>query len=75
MPAASAMRTASAVGAETDTITGAPIAAAFCTNLMHRYPTTGESTMPALATMDARARVPESLSSALVAANVLAARR
>ena len=31
MPAASAVRTASAVGAETATITGAPIAAAFCT--------------------------------------------
>ena len=31
MPAASAVRTASAVGADTATTTGAPIAAAFCT--------------------------------------------
>ena len=31
MPALSAIRTASAVGADTATITGAPIAADFCT--------------------------------------------
>jgi hypothetical protein len=31
IPAASALRTASAVGAETDTITDAPIAELFCT--------------------------------------------
>ena len=33
MPAASAVRTASAVGADTATMSGAPIAAVFCTNL------------------------------------------
>src|ERR1700730_15336344 len=50
IPALSAMRTASAVGAETDTITGAPIAALLCTistetRLVRRM-------IPSLATVD-----------------------
>jgi hypothetical protein len=36
IPAASAMRTASAVGAETDTITDAPITELFCTDISRR---------------------------------------
>ena len=57
------LRHASAVGAETDTIAGAPIAAAFCT--ISTETRLVRSTIPSFAAMDARARVPESLSSAL----------
>src|SRR6202045_5428354 len=62
IPAFSAMRTASAVGAETDTIKGAPMAALFCTistemRLVRRM-------IPSFAAVDARASAPESLSSA-----------
>ncbi len=63
IPAASAMRTASAVGADTDTITGAPIAALFCT--ISTDTRLVGSIMPSLAAMAARATAPESLSSAL----------
>ena len=70
IPAASAMRTASAVGAETDTITGAPIAALFCTistdtRLVRRM-------IPSLAAMDERASAPDELVERVVTANVLA---
>src|SRR3984893_4173124 len=63
IPALSAMRPASAVGAETDTITGAPIAALFCT--ISTDTRLVRSMIPSLATMDARASAPASLSSAL----------
>ena len=63
IPAKSAVRTASAVGAETDTITGVPMAALFCTistetRLVRRM-------IPSLAAMEARASAPDSLSRAL----------
>src|SRR5258708_22853060 len=63
IPAASAMRTASAVGADTDTITGAPIAALFCT--ISTETRLVRSMIPSFATTDASASAPESLSSAL----------
>ena len=63
IPAASAIRTASAVGADTDTITGAPIAALFCT--ISTDTRLVRSIMPSFATMAARTIAPESLSSAL----------
>src|SRR5712664_2045104 len=63
IPAASAIRTASAVGAETDTITGAPITALFCT--ISTETRLVRSMIPSFATTDARASAPESLSSAL----------
>ena len=47
MPAASAIRTASAVGAETATINGAPIEAVFCT--ISTDTRLVSSTMPSLA--------------------------
>ena len=47
MPAASAIRTASAVGAETATMTGAPMAAVFCTSSTDTRLVS--STMPSLA--------------------------
>jgi hypothetical protein len=61
--AASAMRTANAVGADTDTITEAPMAALFCTistdtRLVRRM-------IPSLAIMVAHANAPDSLSNAL----------
>jgi len=63
IPAAFAIRTASAVGAETDTITDAPIAALFCTisteiRLVRRM-------IPSLAATGSSANAPASLSSAL----------
>ena len=63
IPVASAMRTASAVGADTDTITGAPIAAHFCT--ISTDTRLVRSIMPSLAAMASRAIAPKSLSSAL----------
>src|SRR5579883_1917082 len=63
MPAASAIRTASAVGAETATITGAPSVAAFCT--ISTETRLVRSTMPSLAETLASASAPHSLSSAL----------
>ena len=54
IPAASAMRTASAVGADTDTITGAPIAVLFCT--ISTDTRLVRSIMSSLAAMAARPR-------------------
>jgi hypothetical protein len=70
MPAASAMRTASAVGAETDTITGAPMAALFCTistetRLVRRM-------IPSFAAVDARGQCSRKLVERVVTAKVLA---
>src|SRR5882757_1323611 len=63
IPAASAMRMASAVGAETETITDAPMAALFCT--ISTETRLVRSTTPSPATTNPRASAPESLSSAL----------
>ena len=72
MPAASAVRTASAVGAETATMTGAPIIAAFCT--ISTETRLVSSTMPCAAVdAVARQRAGE-LVERVVAADVLAQR-
>lgn len=63
MPAASAIRTASAVGAETATMTAAPIAAVFCT--ISTETLLVSSTMPSSVEITACASAPASLSSAL----------
>ena len=72
MPAASAIRTASAVGAETATISGAPMAAVFCT--ISTETRLVSSTMPSLAeTALLRQRAGE-LVQRIVAADILAQR-
>src|SRR5258707_979161 len=63
MPAASAIRTASAVGADTATISGAPNAAVFCT--ISTETRLVSSTMPSVAETLSSASAPASLSSAL----------
>src|SRR5579863_6737082 len=63
MPAASAIRTASAVGAETATITVAPIAAVFCTISMETRLVS--NTTPSSTDVFSSASAPASLSSAL----------
>jgi hypothetical protein len=59
MPAASAVRTASAVGADTATMTGVPIAAVFCT--ISTETRLVSSTMPSAAGISASASAPASL--------------
>ena len=63
MPQASAMRTASAVGADTATMMGAPMAADFCT--ISTETRLVSTTMPLAALVPSRASAPASLSSAL----------
>ena len=63
MPAASAVRTASAVGADTATISGAPIVAVFCT--ISTETRLVSNTMPSAVETFACASAPASLSSAL----------
>ena len=72
MPAASAVRTASAVGAETATMTGAPIAAVFCT--ISTETRLVSSTMPPLAATPAARQRAGELVERIVAADILAQR-
>ena len=72
MPAASAIRTASAVGAETATISGAPIAAVFCT--ISTETRLVSSTMPSLGGNLALRQRAGQLVERVVAADILAQR-
>jgi precorrin-3B methylase len=63
MPQASAMRSASAVGADTATMIGAPMTADFCT--ISTETRLVSTTMPLAALVPSRASAPASLSKAL----------
>ena len=72
MPAASAVRTASAVGAETATISGAPMTAVFCT--ISTDTRLVSNTMPFSRDTAPRSSAPRELVERVVAADVLAHR-
>ena len=72
MPAASAVRTASAVGADTATISGAPIAAVFCT--ISTETRLVSNTMPSLAETSLLRQRAGELVERVVAADILAQR-